>query len=1031
MRKIQNNIFETIYSKENLILAWRRVENSFHHGDVWYDEIELAAYKFNLVNNIERLSEKIKNGTYKMKPIKPAPYPKSKKVIRDDETHEHEELRVRQSFCIDIEDQVVWMAVYGVLGPYFEEDMPAWSYGNRMFLNVWKNEEGKWINGVYRTTSTQFYRKWTQGWPLYRHMLAACIKRMAFSGKRDCEICDESEMKAIEDNDAQVNDAFKLPYLEKNYFAKESNHTQLYYLSIDLEKFYPSVKMNRIKDILLASFSDVNNPMFLRLINAITMFELVNDNEAGYIPFTDTELKEMDLDSDLFFDGLPTGLLVAGALANLYLLDIDLKVCNKLKQEKSHHILHFRYVDDHLFISEDAGMLIRWKDWYIQEIEKYGLKVNEAKTDKQPIKIDSRYPAPLITQALHKISDISKLSMDLLNPNEFKMVYRDLQMLLVTEFPEQEIKKGTRTSFACTMLSRLSSDINVDYDKIHQLRKEWLEYISLMSLQNEEDKEKLRSLIFTTDDDYPNILDESVIKLIGKEGNERYDAILKAIYNARIEVQKIEDKIFNLLIYSIKEIPDKPKMWLRVLDFCIYHIPENIQKLYSILKLIYNNEDIHSLGYEYIVSVMNTHLALQVLKTISRLAAKRYINPWKKSIDERFLKLYSKLDDKYKEQHHYLYEDANFLVKRVKTTLSKYSGNVEDDSFLENCNYHGVTLDSSFWLLWHIEKLNRDKPNPDLFIPDFLIEDLNKANIDSEYFIQLLFTCVPYVSLSRFGKKDFKKINLTSLQKDNLLLSVWKQHFGMEVIKSFGLNETKMSSPSNKLSLIQWINKVRHMEEDGKNILGNALCSEYCATLIMKSVVQYFLDNIETIENIPLHPASILLKKEECLGVEDWGSWIAPSKKISIETKDSFRYEMYSYPTYMSNDYEPMIGAIYGLGIIFLQLLTKEYSLPWVFNRPEYGYEWQSVLYRLLEKGKVSSTNYNIIAACLSLENRETIKLKGILNNVVVSDQLVNDAKIETIEELLNEIDKSLVELKGNQISVANNETRQLVMIKL
>lgn len=174
-----------------------------------------------------------------------------------------------------------------------------------------------------------------------------------------------------------------------------------------------------------------------------------------------------------------------------------------------------------------------------------------------------------------------------------------------------------------------------------------------------------------------------------------------------------------------------------------------------------------------------------------------------------------------------------------------------------------------------------------------------------------------------------------------------------------------------------------------------------------------------------------MLKKEECLGVEDWGSWIAPSKKISIETKDSFRYEMYSYPTYMSNDYEPMIGAIYGLGIIFLQLLTKEYSLPWVFNRPEYGYEWQSVLYRLLEKGKVSSTNYNIIAACLSLENRETIKLKGILNNVVVSDQLVNDAKIETIEELLNEIDKSLVELKGNQISVANNETRQLVMIKL
>ena len=160
MRKIQNNIFETICSRENLILAWRRVENSYHHGDVWFDELELSAYKFNLLNNLEKLSEKMKTGTYQMRPIKPAPYPKGKKVVKDDGENEHEELRVRQSFCIHVEDQIVWMAVYGVLGPYFEEDMPAWSYGNRLFLNTWKDENGHWINGVYITTSKLFYRKW-------------------------------------------------------------------------------------------------------------------------------------------------------------------------------------------------------------------------------------------------------------------------------------------------------------------------------------------------------------------------------------------------------------------------------------------------------------------------------------------------------------------------------------------------------------------------------------------------------------------------------------------------------------------------------------------------------------------------------------------------------------------------------------------------------------------------------------------------------------------------------------------------------
>lgn len=1026
MRRVQNNIFETICSKENLILAWRRVENSFHHGDVWFDELELSAYKFNLLNNIEKLSEKMKTGTYQMRPIKPAPYPKGKKVVKDDGENGHEELRVRQSFCIHVEDQIVWMAVYGVLGPYFEEDMPAWSYGNRLFLNTWKDENGHWINGVYRTTSKLFYRKWQQGWPLYRHMLAACIKRKAFSGKKDDENCDDSELEAIAENEAQVNKAFRLPYLEKDYFPKGS-HPKLFYMSIDLEKFYPSVKMDRIKAILLNSFP-IDDPNFAALIETLTKFEVAYNGFDGQ-PFSEDELAEMDLYKDVVFDGLPTGLLVAGALANLFLLEIDLKVADRLRKDGKHHILHFRYVDDHLFLSEDAEKLIEWKKWYIQELNKIGLKVNDAKTDTKPIELDSHYPTPLLTQTLHKISEIAKMPLDLLSSNEFSMVFRDLQMLLVTDFPEQEIKKGTRTSFACTMLSRLTSDINVDYDKIHQLRKHYLEYVSSLKLKDEA-TDKLCSLIFTNGNDYPETLDDSVLQFVDEEGQKRYNAIRNAIGDSRKENQKIEEKIFNLLIYSIKEIPDKPKMWLRILDFCIYHLPEKINKLYSILKGIQIKGDIHLLGYEYIVSVMNIHLALQVQKTISRLFANKYKDPWKKIIDEMLLTQFENLDDKYDGTHHFLYEDAKTLVGRVKISLRKYRGNEEGNCYLDACNYHGMNLDSSFWLLWHIERFNRSKPNPILFVTDYLIEDLNKANVNSKFFIQLLFTCISHVPLFKFGKQDFSKLKLNWQQKENLLLSVWGQDSGNEVIKNFELPKQKMKSPNNKISLMQWMKEVKLMEKEDANILGNALYSEYCATLIMESVVKYYCDNIEQIDEISLHPASILVRREECLKFKDWDSWLSPQKEVNVDTKDSFESTMYRYPTFVSNDYAPMTGAIYGLGIIFLQLLTKEYSLPWVFNRPEYGYEWQSVLYRLLEKGKVSSHNYDIISACLSLENRETIKLKSILNGVTCAQQ-VNDAKIETLEELHEEIKSSLAELKENQISVAHHETRQLVMIKI
>lgn len=485
-----------------------------------------------------------------------------------------------------------------------------------------------------------------------------------------------------------------------------------------------------------------------------------------------------------------------------------------------------------------------------------------------------------------------------------------------------------------------------------------------------------------------------------------------------------------MLIYSLQEVPDKPKMWLRILDFCICHIPENIQELYDKLGWVNNNRQIHDLGYEYIVSVMNIHLAMQVMRCIARLSANQYNNPRKKDIDKRLLAIYVLVDDKFSLPHHYLYEDANFIVNRTKMWLSYFNDEANGSEFLNGCQYHHLNLDSSFWLLWGIEKFNRKKPTPKLLMPDFLKEKLNKANTDSDYFLQLLFSCINQVSLDSFGKIDFKKLKLSNLQKENLLLSVWGRNGAKQVIKVLGLDDKKMASP-NKISLVQWIHEVHQIELSDNDILGNALCSEYAATLIMKNVVGHYCNDIEHIDSFCIHPAAILVKREECLNETDWDSWLSPNKKIEIKVKDSFIDEMYRYPSFVSEEYSPMVGTIYGLGIIFLQLLTKEFSLPWVLNRPEYGYEWPSVLYRLLERGKVSSANYEIIASCLSLENRETIKLKRIMNDVVCAKQKVNDANIETIEDLRSALEESLKELKENQISVANHETRQLIKIKL
>ena len=74
---------------------------------------------------------------------------------------------------------------------------------------------------------------------------------------------------------------------------------------------------------------------------------------------------------------------------------------------------------------------------------------------------------------------------------------------------------------------------------------------------------------------------------------------------------------------------------------------------------------------------MDIHLALQVLKAISRLSANKYKDPLKKITDEKFLEQIAELKDKYNGIPHYIYNDAKFLEERVRRTLKKY---IESDA---------------------------------------------------------------------------------------------------------------------------------------------------------------------------------------------------------------------------------------------------------------------------------------------------------------------------------------------------------------
>lgn len=80
-------------------------------------------------------------------------------------------------------------------------------------------------------------------------------------------------------------------------------------------------------------------------------------------------------------------------------------------------------------------------------------------------------------------------------------------------------------------------------------------------------------------------------------------------------------------------------MWLKVMDFCIFHYPDKIATIYKVLNMLKNKErqGLHPLGHEYIWASLNIHLALRIVKAIYRQTSDGYKNPIMRENDFYFL----------------------------------------------------------------------------------------------------------------------------------------------------------------------------------------------------------------------------------------------------------------------------------------------------------------------------------------------------------------------------------------------------------
>ncbi len=1062
---------------ENLYWAWLKYRRHLQYGDFWFDEAEVARFEANLKHELEAISDQFKKLRYRNSAIRPLPHPKQPEA--------EGQQSVRQAFWVPIRDQVAWIAFVNVVGPWLDYKMPPWSYGNRLYRSVWieeKNDKPVVNIGWYRHTSGYLYRKFRQSWPLFRRHVFLTAKTM--TGVLYPEELDEPERRVLE---AEENfpDRHKLPYLKSGFWSR-TRSSKLYWASIDLEKFYPSLSLSCILKNL-SSFTDHFSDQIRILAEQLLHFPLyLND-------WDDEELNPMGLSREQKkLSGIPTGLTIAGFLTNVGLLEVDYKVNEELNQFKAKYgrgVAHFRYVDDHVILSRRFEDLIKWIKRYekiLDECQTYvhfnysklkPKKLSEylhpnkkentniddlQRVTKEKCELDPKYPSPLITKTLWLVSNLARKEFDLLDSTERNHFLNELEHLLLADFPDEEIRKDTRISFAATMLSRLAPrQIEGSFAKLCQVERD----LSETELQFEKLQIMSKVLKRNSEERYELSKRKNKIRKQIRFLMKKKQGIAKA---QRKENNRNHRRIFYLLLKAISEHPEKPRLWVRLLQFCQYSGYQKLDRINKELRLLYTRAPLTTPYLFAFVQQLMGRQAVQCAVDITRAELPIY----RREAALSYLKalVSSPIDCSENTQQRYFETASKDLFRcgmGTALTIIKHSPkNVfiqqkdleEIESLVKNSkaiDWVGSPEDwasktsfpLSVWAWWAETKSTLRlgiEPGP---IWQAVAGKL-KSNDPCTWALwarypRYLFEMVgpkPFQEVYPANKPYFERLNGGWLYE---VFSSANDSFDPKYLKKNSRNRIKslMILPKDRMkrstSLSKWVEWTSDMYQKDPF---DPRISEWTALEIIDQIGRELLSSdLLALKNyFPIHPANFFFPKnwiaerKTILTWEEWKTLIRDHRdKITIWKKNlihDFRYTPMwkSYP-----DPDKEWAPARGLALLLLGLVTRSFDWPASWNTIGHARANASLIRSRMREAPFSSWSASIIEACLLPRPRETYILQTSLQEELSDDTTLDPPKIYNMKSFLACINKAKNVLESYQITVQKHMPRQLIPVKM
>ena len=564
-----SDLLEDVTKQENLCWAWLKALSMYESDDILTDDLEVADFEMKLEESLTSIAEDLRSGIYKLRPLIPLAHPKG-----NDEAGNH---RIRQCFKVAVRDQVAWIALVNIIGPSIEDKMPKWSYGNRLYRQLFfePGAEGeKHLRfGHFRHAKGKLYRPFHQAWPVYRRHILFTARKMTGDrivlDDRDDELL-EMELKTR-----------RLPYLLDGWW--QDSYPEAYWAAIDFSQFYPHVRLETVRSNLCRFCSYAHSEVG-RLLDQLLLFPLGRCDWTNEI----FDMVGLNRTQDLV-NGIPTGLFVSGFLANSAMLAIDKAVDERLH---SRQIAQFRYVDDHTVLAPTFKSLNDWLDEYrsILEDANLGVEINKGKTEPEALqkywdclhnnknakdlkskeadatsatKIDIRNPSPFLTKTLAKVSMIGRMEIDLQTLDEQDSLLADIEQLLLTEFPPEELRPDTRMSFAMSQLCKVAAKRFLHSKETWKVEEEITSFIDSYSGKERPESTKLRSL-----------------------QSNRDQVIVKQF-----------SRLFQFLEMTLERYPDRPRLWAKALRFCLLSgYAPGLKRLFEQLRKV---DGLHSLCKEY------------------------------------------------------------------------------------------------------------------------------------------------------------------------------------------------------------------------------------------------------------------------------------------------------------------------------------------------------------------------------------------------------------------------------------------------